>query len=158
MRRGHAPWPGSAPVPAHASPDSGGTSRPSPATGWSRCGVGLGMGHSRILEPRLRTEKREVSPTQDPWLLGEMPQQDALSCEESWDHKPGIRARLLVSLVPNSANGRHIPFFLRTLVAPQTRLKDIFTGFVTKAFVEPLCGWTLCVLGGGYIIETSLPP
>lgn len=83
MRRGHAPWPSSAPVPAHASPDSGGTSRPSPATSCSRCGVGPGMGHS----PHPRTspedcEKQKVSPPRDPWLVGEMPQRDALSWEE----------------------------------------------------------------------------
>ncbi|CAM9499161.1 unnamed protein product [Rangifer tarandus platyrhynchus] len=58
VRLVHAPWPGSAPVPAHAFPDSGGAIAPQSGTGLAAKWLwDLRMGYPRKFEPRLRTVK-----------------------------------------------------------------------------------------------------
>lgn len=88
-----------------------------------------------------------------------MPQRDALS----WDHEPRIRALVgLSSLFRIRKMGVILSLLSQDSCGAsnesQKNVKELCS-LRSKAFVQPLCGWTLCVLGRGYICETmSLAP
>lgn len=128
VRPGHAPWPDSAPVPAHASSDPGGASRPSLAPGWSRCGVGPRNGapiHFRTSPENRKSEKSSLFGCLAGWRGASAP---SCAAEKAGTANLGFELSSANLWCFCLESGSHVAFFPRTLTAFQSRKKKNLKG------------------------------